>query len=77
VAAVVDMSQVERGALRLVWSCVPDGGAELSDVANAAGLGLVATLAALTTLEVRHGYVTFDGARWRPLVPCGRQKEAR
>lgn len=68
---------LEPAALRLVWSCVPQHGAQLHEVADACGLGLGATVTALHTLETTYGYVTFDGARWRALIPCGRQQGER
>ena len=68
---------LEPAALRLVWSCVPEHGAQLHEVADACGLGLGATVTALHALETTYGYVTFDGAYWHALIPCGRQRGAR
>lgn len=68
---------LEPAALRLVWSCVPERGAQLHEVADACGLGLSATVTALHALETTYGYVTFDGARWHALIPCGRQQGER
>ena len=67
---------LEPAALRLVWSCVPQHGAQLHEVADACGLGLRATVTALHALETTYGYVTFDGAYWHALIPCGRQRGA-
>ncbi len=70
------MPPLETTVLRLVWSCVPEHGAQLHEVADACGLGLGATVTALHALETTYGYVTFDGAYWHALIPCGRQRGA-